>query len=155
MNVSVYVLALLLGVVAGLRTFTAPAVAAWAVHVGQLDLSGSWLAFLGNVWARWILTLLAFGELVADQLPKTPSRKVPVQFTGRLIAGALSGAAIGASAHHALAGAFLGVVGAVIGTYGGSWVRARLARAFHNDHPAALIEDVAAIGGALLIGIAA
>lgn len=150
----IYLFALLLGVVAGLRTFTAPAVAAWAVHVGHLDLSGSWLAFLGSVWARWILTLLAFVELIADQLPKTPSRKVPVQFGGRLIAGALSGAAIGASADQTLGGALAGIVGAVVGTLGGSWVRARLAGAFHNDHPAALIEDVVAIGGALAIGIA-
>jgi uncharacterized membrane protein len=71
------------------------------------------------------------------------------------IAGALSGAAVGASAEHALGGALAGLVGAVFGTRGGSWARARLARAFHKDHPAALIEDVVAIGGALLIGVAA
>jgi uncharacterized membrane protein len=155
MNGSVYLLALLFGVVAGLRTFTAPAVVAWAVHLGRLDLTGSWLAFLGNAWVRGILTVLALVELVADQLPATPSRRVPLQFTSRLITGTLSGAAVGAAAEHTLGGALAGLVGAVFGTLGGSWARARLAGAFHNDHPAALIEDAVAIGGAVLIGIAA
>ena len=43
-----YVLALLFGVVAGLRTFTAPAAASWAVHLGWLNPGGSPLGFLGN-----------------------------------------------------------------------------------------------------------
>jgi uncharacterized membrane protein len=155
MNGPVYLLALLFGVVAGLRTFTAPTAVAWVVHFGRLDLTGSWLAFLGNAWARWILTALALVELVGDQLPTTPSRRVPLQFTLRLISGTLSGAAVGASAEHALGGALAGLVGAVLGTLGGSWARARLAGALHSDHPAALIEDVVAIGGAVLIGFAA
>ena len=40
---------------------------------------------------------------------------------------------------------------AIIGTRGGAAVRARLAAAFGRDLPAALIEDVIAIGGAILI----
>src|SRR6185503_19058588 len=91
---TIYLLALLIGVVAGLRAMTAPALVAWAAHLGWLDLSGTWLAFLGNVWARWILTLAALGELVTDQLPSTPSRTVPVQFGARIVMGAFSGAAI-------------------------------------------------------------
>jgi len=153
MNGSTYVVALLFGVIAGLRTFTAPAVVAWATHLGRLDLAGGWLSFFGNVWVRLILTVLACTELVVDQLPTTPSRTVPVQFAGRLIMGALSGAAVGASADHTLEGAVAGLAGAVIGTLGGSRARARLASAFRNDHPAALIEDAVAIGGALLVGI--
>jgi uncharacterized membrane protein len=129
-------------------------VVAWAVHFGRLDLTGSWIAFLGNAWVRWLLTALALGELITDQLPTTPNRTAPVQFAGRLITGTLSGYAIGASADHPFEGALGGLLGAAIGTLGGSRARARLAGAFHNDHPAALIEDVVAIGGALLIGIA-
>ena len=94
---TVYVLALLTGAVAGLRAMTAPAMVSWAAHLGLLDLSGTWLAFFGNVWVRWILTLFALVELVTDQLPSTPSRTVPVQFGARIVTGALSGAAIGAS----------------------------------------------------------
>jgi uncharacterized membrane protein len=150
-----YLVALLFGVVAGLRTFMAPAAVTWAVHLGRLDLTGSWLGFLGNTWVRWILTGLAVFELVVDQLPSTANRTVPWQFAGRLVTGTLSGAAVGAAADHTVAGALAGLVGAVIGTLGGLRARTRLAGALHNDRPAGLIEDMVAIGGAVLIGIAA
>jgi uncharacterized membrane protein len=149
-----YVLALLLGVVAGLRTMTAPALISWAAHTGWLDLNGTWLAFVGTTWARWILTLLALVELVVDQLPSTPSRTVPAQFGARIVTGGFSGAAIGAASGSTIGGLIAGVAGAVIGTLGGRAGRARLAAAFGNDHPAAFIEDAVAIGAAVLIGVA-
>ena len=89
-----------------------------------------------------------------DQLPTTPSRKVPVQFGARLVTGGLSGAAIGAGSGQLFGGLVAGVVGAVIGTLGGSAVRGQLAAAFGSDRPAALVEDAVAIGGALLIVMA-
>jgi len=151
---TIYLLALLIGVIAGLRTVTAPAAVSWAAHLGRLDLGGTRLAFLGNVWATAILTLLALVEFVVDQLPSTASRTVPVQFGARIVSGALSGAAIGASSGSTLGGLVAGIVGAVIGTLGGRAFRARLAAAFGNDHPAAFIEDAVAILGALLIVLA-
>lgn len=150
----VYLLALLTGIVAGLRTMAAPALVCWAVHLHWLNVSGSWLAFLGNVWVRWIVTLFALAEVVVDQLPTTASRTVPVQFGARNLTGALSGAAIAAGRGALVGGAVAGVVGAVLGTLAGHDLRARLAAAFGNDHLAALLEDAVAIGGALLIGIA-
>ena len=132
---------------------TAPAMVCWAAHFGWLDLSGTWLAFLGNVWARWILTLFALVELVTDQLPSTPSRTVPVQFGARVAMGALSGAAIGSASGAMIGGLLAGIVGAVIGTLGGRAFRGWLATAFGSDRPAAFIEDAVAIGGALLIGV--
>jgi uncharacterized membrane protein len=151
---TVYLLALLLGLVAGLRAMTAPALVSWATYLGWLDLSGTWLAFLGNVWARLILTIFAIVELITDQLPSTPSRTVPVQFGARIATGALSGAAVGASGGAIIGGLLAGVAGAIIGTLGGRAFRARLATAFGADRPAALIEDAVAIGAALLIGVA-
>ena len=150
---TVYLLALLLGLVAGLRAMTAPAMVSWAAYLGLLNLSGTWLAFLGNAWARWILTLLALVELVTDQLPSTPSRTVPVQFGTRIVMGALSGAAIGTAGGVLVGGLVAGIVGAIIGTLGGRALRARLAAAFGSDRPAAFIEDAVALGGALLIGV--
>jgi uncharacterized membrane protein len=149
-----YLLALLTGIVAGLRAMTPPALVGWAAHLGWLDLSGSWLGFLANTWVRWILTLLAVVELVTDQLPSTPSRTVPIQFGARIATGALSGAAIGAGGGAMVGGLLAGIVGAVIGTFGGRAFRARLASAFGSDRPAAFVEDAVAIGGALLIGVA-
>ena len=150
-----YALALLIGVVAGLRAMTAPALVSWAAHLGWLPLQGTWLAFLGYAWTPWIFTALALGELVSDQLPKTPSRTVPLQFGTRIVMGGLCGAAIGSVPGSWLVGMLAGMAGAVIGTLGGHALRARLAKAFGRDLPAALLEDVVAIGGAWLVGAAA
>ena len=144
-------LALVIGIVAGLRAMMAPAAVAWAASRGALPLQGTWLAFLGWRFAPWIFTLLAAVELVTDQLPSTPSRKVPPQFAARIVTGGLSGAAVGYGVAAPLLGLLLGVVGAVIGTYGGAAARARMAATFGNDRPAALIEDAVAILGAVLV----
>jgi uncharacterized membrane protein len=143
-------LAFLIGVVAGLRTMTAPAAVSWAAHLGALDLSGTWLAWIGGRWTPWVLTLLALVELVTDQLPSTPSRTVPVQFGARIVMGAVSGAAVGVG----VSGLIAGIVGAVAGTLGGHAARARLATAFGSDRTAALLEDAVALGSALLIVLA-
>lgn len=147
----ILVFALLIGVIAGLRALTAPAAVAWAAHLGWIDVSGSPLAFMGFQWTPWVFTVLAAVELVTDQLPQTPSRKVPVQFGTRILMGGLSGATLGAAGGSMIAGAVAGVVGAVLGTLGGAAARGKLAQAFGKDLPAALIEDVVAVGGALLI----
>src|ERR1700730_14027307 len=94
---STFVLAFLIGVVAGLRSMTAPAVVSWAARLGWLHLENTWLAFLGFAATPYIVSLLAIGELIADKLPKTPSRKAPVGFIGRILTGALTGAALGAA----------------------------------------------------------
>jgi uncharacterized membrane protein len=149
-----YSLALLIGMVAGLRSMTAPALASWLAHLGSLHLAGTWLAFLGYVWTPWILTAFALGELIIDKLPATPSRKAPGGFAARIVTGGVSGAAIATAAAGMIVGIIAGIAGAVIGTLGGHAFRARLAAAFGKDRPAALIEDVIAVGGALLIGMA-
>ena len=145
------VLAVLIGIVSGLRAFTAPAAVSFAARYCHLGVAGTPLAFLGYRWTVWIFLALALAELVGDQLPATPSRKVPLQFGTRILAGALAGGALGASGGLLYAWIAAGVAGAVIGTLGGAAARARLAAALKSDRPAALIEDVVAIGGALLI----
>jgi uncharacterized membrane protein len=146
-----FVLALLIGIVAGLRTMTAPAAISWAARLGWLKLAPTGLAFVGYAYTPWIFTVLALVELVTDQLPTTPSRKVPVQFGARIVMGALAGGAIGAGNGALVSGLIAGIVGAIIGTLGGHAFRARLAAAFGSDRPAALIEDAVAIGGAFLV----
>jgi uncharacterized membrane protein len=143
--------ALLIGVVAGLRTFTAPAAVSWAAYLGWLPLGGTPLAFLGYTVTPYVFTILALVELVGDQLPSTPSRKVPMQFTARMISGAFCGAAIGMAGGDGIIGLLAGIIGAVLGTYGGHEFRRRLAISFGRDLPAALVEDAVAIVGALLV----
>lgn len=148
---SLFLLAFLIGVVAGLRSMIAPAAVSWAAHLGLLHLQSSALAFLGATVTPYIFTVLAAGELVSDKLARTPSRKVPVQFIGRVGSGALCGAALGATSDALIGGLVVGAIGAIAGTLGGAAARARLAASFGKDRPAALIEDAVAIVLAVIV----
>src|ERR1700758_4341393 len=61
-------LALNIGIAAGLRSQITPSVVAWAAHLGWISLHGSPLAFMGTKWAVGLFTVLALLELVVDQL---------------------------------------------------------------------------------------
>jgi len=67
---ALYVLALLIGIIAGLQTMTAPAAVSWAAHLGWLPLDNTPLTFLGFAVTPYIITVLAIGELISDQLPE-------------------------------------------------------------------------------------
>jgi uncharacterized membrane protein len=139
------VLALLLGIVAGLRALTAPAAASWAARMGWLTVAGTPMAFMGFKYTPIIFTVLAIGELFNDKLPKTPSRKTPPQLIARILTGSLVGATVGAASGSLIPGLIAGAIGAVAGTYGGAAMRGKLATLFGKDLPAALVEDVVAI----------
>jgi uncharacterized membrane protein len=146
-------LAFAIGVIAGLRSLTAPAVVAWGAHLNWLDVRQTWAAFMAAPVTPYILTALALFELVGDKLPKTPSRKTPGPFAARIVTGALSGAVLGAAARQSsvVAGLF-GALGAVAGTLGGYEARTRLVKAWNvPDLVVALLEDAVAIGGGLFI----
>lgn len=121
--------ALLLGIVAGMRTLMAPA----ALYLARGGVAG------------YALAVAEIGELVADALPMTPSRLRPTALAGRLISGAFTGTMLcvflGAPP---LAGAALGLVGAASGAYGGASLRAWLIARI-KPIPAALTEDAIAI----------
>jgi uncharacterized membrane protein len=147
-----YALAFLIGVVAGLRSMTAPAAVSWGARLGWLHLENTWLAFLGSAITPYILSVLAIGELINDKLPKTPSRKAPVPFAARVVMGALCGAALGAPSQSMIGGLLAGALGAVAGTLGGYEVRTRAVKATGGkDFPIALIEDAIAVCGAAWI----
>lgn len=148
----IYLAAFLIGVIAGLRTMTAPLAISWAAHLGWINLENSWLTFFGYAYTPYIFTLLAIGELISDQLPGTPSRKTPMQFGARIVSGAVCGAALGASQGSLVIGLILGIFGAIAGTLGGYEARKRLVQAIDGkDLPIALLEDLVAVGGAFLI----
>lgn len=149
---SIYILAFLIGVLAGLRAFAPAAAISWAASLGWLHLQGTWLAFLGFSITSYVLNVLAIAELIGDKLPRTPSRKIPMQFGARVAIGALCGAALGLSSQALMGGIVAGVIGAVAGTVGGSEFRVRLVKAIGGrDLPIALFEDAIAIAGAVLI----
>jgi uncharacterized membrane protein len=145
-----YLAALILGIVAGLRAATALAAVAWAAYFGALALAGTWAEFLGNIATVIVLSLIAVGEYVGDKLPTTPNRKNTGPFASRIIVGAAVGLVLGLPAGAETVTAILGGIGAVIGTLGGYATRRRLALTLGRDLPAALIEDVVAIVVGLL-----
>ena len=149
----VLVLAFFIGVVAGLSSLTAPAVVAWAAHQNWLNLHNTPLFFIGSIAAVAIFTLLAVGELVADQLPSTPSRLKPPGIIARIILGGLSGAGIAVAGAQSIAlGAVLGAVGGIAGAFAGYEVRTRIVKTLRvPDLIIALSEDALAIAGGLFI----
>ena len=149
---SPFVLAFLVGAVAGLRALTAPAAVSWAARLGWLHLENTPLAFMGFTATPYIFSVLALAEIINDKLPKTPSRKAPPGFIARIATGALCGAALGAAAQSLIGGLIAGIIGAVVGTLGGYEFRSRLVKAIGgNDLPIAVIEDAIAIVGAVLL----
>jgi uncharacterized membrane protein len=149
----VFVFAALLGVVAGLRSMTAPAVAAWAARLGWIHLDATPLAFLAHPAAAYLLTALMIGELIADKLPKTPSRTTPGPFIARILTGAFAGAALTLGLGRSpWLGVCCGAAGAVVGTLGGYRARTRLVPALGVPASAiALGEDLVAVGGGFLV----
>jgi uncharacterized membrane protein len=149
----IFPIAVGIAIVAGLRSLTAPAVTAWAAHLGWVNLDGTPFRFMGSTSAVAILSLLAIAELIGDKLPKTPRRTAVVPLLVRMLTGGLCGACLlGAANQSAAFGAVLGAIGAVIGTFGGYEIRKRLVTQFGiPDIFVAIPEDLVAIGLALFL----
>jgi uncharacterized membrane protein len=148
----VLLLALLIGVVAGLRSLTAPAVVAWAAMLHWINLDGTWASWVGHPVTVTILTILAVVELVTDKLPKIPSRTTVPSFAARIILGAFAGAVIGTAWGYTWSALGAGIIGAVLGTIGGYQARTRLVAAHvGHDLPIALLEDAVAVLGGFAI----
>jgi uncharacterized membrane protein len=141
---------ILLGVATGMRTMTPIAVLCWFMWFAALPVTqfNFWTA---NVFSAGIFTLLAAGEYYADTLPRTPSRKSPGPFAARLVFAALVGALVSSSFLNPLVGGILfGLVGALIGTFGGYRLRLYLAGRLNNDLPVAVCESAFALGISVL-----
>jgi uncharacterized membrane protein len=149
----VFLFALGIGVVAGLRSLTAPAAVAWGAHLGWLNLHGSPLAFMGSTMAVAIFSLLAVGELVADKLPIVPKRTAPAPLMARIVTGGLCGACLCAAVGKSLlAGTLLGGIGGIGGAFLGYGIRRRLVNDLHIKDPVvAVCEDVIAVGLAFFL----
>lgn len=142
----VLLLALLIGGVAGLRAFTAPAVVAWAAALHWINLSGTWASWVGHWATVAILTVLAVVELISDQMPTVPSRKTAVQFVSRIVTGAFAGAVLGTAWGYRWSSLGAAMIGAVLGTLGGYAARTKLTAANGGrDRPVAIAEDVLAL----------
>lgn len=129
-------LAFLLGIVSGLRTFTAPAVLWLMRHSGPL---------------AYALAAAALSEYFFDVHPKAPPRTSTPGIVVRLLSGAFVGWWAGVAAGGVPAsGAIAGGVGALAGAYGGLALRRQTIAAMGNV-PSGLLEDIVAIAAAVAI----
>ncbi len=145
-------LSFLIGVFAGLRSLTPPAMVAWAVHLGWLKLDRP-LALIGSIPGVAILSALAVAELIVDKLPNAPNRTSPLGLIVRILTGGIAGACVSSGGRQGAAiGAVLGVIGGIAGAFGGYQVRTRLVKAFGSqDIYIAMLEDLVAIGGSFWV----
>jgi len=143
----------LLGVLSGARSFTP--LATLALYRGRRSLRGSWQGWpvFRSSAARTALVLGALGELVGDKLPATPSRTTPLPLLGRIVTGAIAGAALGTTggSRAVRSAALLGAVGAVVGSFAGRYLRAGGAATGIPDAVFALIEDAATVACAAAV----
>ena len=145
-----------IGALAGLRTFAPPAVVSQAARHSLIPLRRSRLHFLRSSAAANITAALAIGELVADKLPAMPSRLKAGALIARAASGAICGSAIAsgrrAPAKTVAAGGVLGGLTAIAGASVGYHVRRQLGMKLNVPDPAvAVVEDMLAIGGAVVI----
>ena len=79
---------ILLGLSAGLRTFTPVAVVALALNVAApLEMQHSPLSFVGSNLGLLLFGMAAIGEYVFDLLPFAPPRTETFSLAGRVIMG--------------------------------------------------------------------
>jgi uncharacterized membrane protein len=143
-----FILAFLLGIVAGLRAFVAPAAVAWAAYFGHLPVAGTHFAFMGHIATPIILTLLALAEIVYEKTPRSAANKLfPAELVLRLLMAGFSGALIGSSnqSNAVFVCAAIGVFGALVGTFGGTIVFEGLFKGLRDERKASLVEDTIAI----------
>jgi uncharacterized membrane protein len=142
---------------AGMRSMSAPAfISHYLSRQPHTGLAGSPLRFLQKAGTAKVLKVMAAGEMVMDKLPTTPDRIAPPVLLGRLLSGALVGAAWYKSRHgSAVSGGVLGGLAAVAATFVSYALRVGVSE--QSGVPVALVgvgEDalVLAGGAALLRG---
>jgi len=134
-----------IGVAAGMRSQLPLALLSLAARRdrGRLNLPNT----LSSPIVATFLLAAAAGEFLVDKLPVTPSRLMPGSLVVRAGIGGLAGALlVRRSGLPPAAGATLGAVGALVGSYAGHDVRAGLVAATGLPDPLfAVLEDVTAV----------
>lgn len=141
-----------LGVLAGMRTSSAPAITRHILsnhHSEQLN--NSHLAFMQSDKVAVALKLFVIAELVGDKLPSAPNRIKPVGLVARCLSGALAGASIyQASGNKALTGVLLGSAAALASTFGSFLLRKSIVKQTRIFDPViGALEDALVIGAGI------
>jgi uncharacterized membrane protein len=150
----VYAGAAVIGSLAGIRSMSAPAIVGTLSRKNVLADVGGALAVVSKPRFAPTMSLLAFGELVADKLPIVPNRTSVGPLVGRALTGGVSGAVICASKRQsAWLGALIGASAAIGAAYGAYHLRKRVSKGLHvPDAVVALAEDaLVGVVGAQLV----
>jgi uncharacterized membrane protein len=143
-----------LGVLAGMRSMTAPALLSHSLSKNRSKAFGkSRLSFLQSPTTATVLKVMAGGEMIGDKLPNAPDRTVPPVLGGRIMSGALVGAATyKAAGGKPLTGALFGSLAAIGATYGALALRKALDKASGLPDPVwGLTEDCVTVAGGLAL----
>jgi uncharacterized membrane protein len=147
-----------LGVLAGMRSMSAPALVSRSLSRAADPRMQGVARVLAKPAVSLAFHVLALGELVADKLPGIPARVKPVPMVGRLLTGALAGASTSSGGKSALwKAAALGAIAALASTWAFYSLRKLATSRLHvPDMVVALAEDatLAALASRLLPEVA-
>ncbi|MCC2547395.1 DUF4126 family protein [Hymenobacter sp. BT175] len=146
-----------LGLIAGMRSMSAPALLSSALRRHPSSrLAHSSFSLLQQKGGGRGLKLLAAAEMVGDKLPQMPDRTEPISIAGRALSGAVVGAVLYKLGYRKLvSGALLGGAAAVAGTFGAYYLRRAVNEKTSLQEPTAgFLEDavVVGLGNAILHG---
>ena len=146
----------LVGFLTGLRTMTPIAVLCWMAMLGRIVMAPGWVEFAAHKISVGIFSVAALAEIVVDKLPSTPSRLREPGLIARMVFGGVCAAILASTRGYSIvAGAPIGILGAVAGAFCGWFIRTRTVAALKcSDFPIAVIEDVVAVSGSILVCLA-
>ena len=148
MKRNAYAKAILMGIVAGMRSMTAPALVSEHLtrHKSE-ELADSAFRLMGDNRVAGVLKIAAAGELIADKLPFVPARIEPGPLAGRVASGALCGATLcAAEGERAGVGAIYGGLSALASSYAFYYLRRKLGETkIVPDATLAVCEDATAV----------
>ncbi len=152
-----YLKAVTIGVIAGMRSFSAPAlVSDHFVHENLPEIANSNLSFMALPKTAFILKIMAAGELLADKSTFIPNRTDPGPLAFRAVSGAVCGAAFcTAENKRADLGAIVGGLAAVLSAHAFFLLRRKLTEETSlPDTVIALAEDSVALSvGAFVLRV--
>ena len=152
-DAQVYAGAAAIGMLAGIRSMSAPAVISQVARRGKLAVHGSPVRFLSSKGAVATMTLMAVGEVIADKVPSIPGRTEVGPLAARAATGAFSGAVLClAKKRSPWLGAMYGGMGAIGAAFAAYYLRQSAKKTLHvPDAVVAVAEDaMVATGGWLL-----
>lgn len=143
-----------LGVIAGMRTFSAPVVVShvYSRHSSK-QLKNTSAQFMQNITTSKVFKVLAVGELAGDKLPFAGKRTSPGGLIGRFVSGALCGAIVYKTNHkQPIIGGLIGGTAAIGSAFGCMFLRLGLGKRTGIPDPViAVIEDAIVIAAGTAI----